>query len=385
LLRHWGRQAGSLAWQLMIGSVLATTACAAPAGSIGNGAPATGTSAAGQVGTVPLDGPGLVKRLQDSVRLRSYSGTYVVTASGSMSSARIVHTWDGRSPIERVESLDGQMRRVFRYNDAVHVLWPASRNASIEPRGALHGFPTSVANDAAATLDMYEVQPGPDDRIAGHDAQTVTLRPRDNARFTQRWWLERQTGLLLRADVVNDRGEVLESAAFSELQFGTRVPAQALLAEMNRLDGYRVSRSRVINTDLEREGWSLKSPVAGFRPVQCVQRLAAEGSGRGMAASAVGRAVGATAAGSGAPAGSSNEIIGNLLQAIYSDGLTHVSIFIEGYRPAAHVPEPVIAMGATHAIGQRLGDSWITVVGDVPPSTLRQFAQALERRKPASQ
>jgi sigma-E factor negative regulatory protein RseB len=185
--------------------------------------------------------------------------------------------------------------------------------------------------------------------------------------------------------VVNDRGEVLESAAFSELQFGTRVPAQALLAEMNRLDGYRVSRSRVINTDLEREGWSLKSPVAGFRPVQCVQRLAAEGSGRGMAASAVGRAVGATAAGSGAPAGSSNETIGNLLQAIYSDGLTHVSIFIEGYRPAAHVPEPVIAMGATHAIGQRLGDSWITVVGDVPPSTLRQFAQALERRKPASQ
>ena len=74
-----------------------------------------------------------------------------------------------------------------------------------------------------------------------------------------------------------------------------------------------------------------------------------------------------------------------LLQAIYSDGLTHVSIFIESYRPAAHVPEPVIAMGATHAIARRQGDWWITVVGDVPPATLRQFAQVLERRKPASQ
>ncbi len=387
---HWCRRAGSFAWQLMIGGALATTACAANAGSTVNSAPASGASNAGQVSTVPLDGPGLVKRLQDSVRLRSYSGTYVVTASGSMSSARIVHTWDGRSPIERVESLDGQMRRVFRYNDAVHVLWPASRNASIEPRGALHGFPTSVANDAAAKLDMYEVLPGPDDRIAGHDAQTVTLRPRDNARFAQRWWLERQTGLLLRADVVNDRGEVLESAAFSELQLGTRVPAQTLLAEMNRLDGYRVSRSRIVNTDLDREGWTLKSPVTGFRPVQCVQRQASDGGGRGTAASAA--AIATTRASSGAqPSASSPQAPGGsesgngLLQAIYSDGLTHVSIFIETYRPATHVPEPVVAMGATHAIAQRRGDWWITVVGDVPPSTLRQFAQALERRKPGSQ
>jgi sigma-E factor negative regulatory protein RseB len=75
----------------------------------------------------------------------------------------------------------------------------------------------------------------------------------------------------------------------------------------------------------------------------------------------------------------------SLLQAIYSYGLTHVSIFIEAFRPSAHVPEPVIAMGATHAVARRQGDWWITVVGDVPPATLRQFAQALERRKPATQ
>jgi sigma-E factor negative regulatory protein RseB len=62
--------------------------------------------------------------------------------------------------------------------------------------------------------------------------------------------------------------------------------------------------------------------------------------------------------------------------------LTHVSIFIEAYRPDIHVPEPVIAMGATHALVRRLGEWWITVVGDVPPATLRHFALALERRKP---
>jgi sigma-E factor negative regulatory protein RseB len=330
-----------------------------------------GTSAASTTAPPTLDGPTIVKRLQDSARLRSYSGTFVVSSSGSMSSARIVHASDGNNQIERVESLDGQMRRVFRYNDAIHILWPALHSASIEPGGSVRGFPSALATDTANALEMYEVQAGSDDRIAGHDAQTVTLRPRDSARFLQRWWLERSSGLLLRADVVNDKGEVLESAAFSELQLGTRVQAQALLAEMNRLDGYRVSRNRVINTDLEREGWTLKTLVAGFRAVQCVQRQASEPPARGASSPLSASAV--------VQADTSST---TLLQAIYSDGLTHVSIFIEPYRPTVHVPEPILAMGATHALARRNSDWWITVVGDVPPTTLRQFAQALERRKP---
>ncbi|MFM2065811.1 MAG: hypothetical protein RLZZ584_720 [Pseudomonadota bacterium] len=351
-------------------------ACAAAAGQTPGPATPAATGAAGS--TTPADGAALIKRLQESARLRSYTGTYVVSSAGAMSSARIVHAWDGSNQIERIESLDGQKRRVFRHNDAVHILWPASRSASIEPSGSLRGFPATPAADASS-LEMYELLPGADDRIAGHDAHTVTLRPRDNARFMQRWWLDRGSGLLLRADVVSERGDVLESAAFSELQLGARVQAQALLAEMNRLEGYRVSRNRVVPTDLEREGWVLRSLVAGFRPVHCVQRMANDGPSR-QAASSAGQTPG-LAAGSLADAGASAG--GNtVLQVIYSDGLTHVSIFIEAYRPDIHVPEPVIAMGATHALVRRLGEWWITVVGDVPPATLRHFALALERRKP---
>ncbi|MEY4750634.1 MAG: hypothetical protein RIQ60_2848 [Pseudomonadota bacterium] len=348
------------------------------AGAIGR-SQAAGPAQAGAPVAVVLDGPTIVKRLQDSARLRNYSGTFVVSASGSMSSARIVHATDGNNQVERVESLDGQMRRVFRYNDAIHILWPASRSASIEPGGNVRGFPSALNSDTAAALDMYEVQPGSDDRIAGHDAQTVTLRPRDNARFMQRWWLERGSGLLLRADVVNDKGEVLESAAFSELQLGGRIQPQTLVNEMKRLDGYRVSRNRIVSTELEREGWTLKAAVPGFRAVQCVLRQSADAGPL--------RAAPPTTASASAPASAPHSTVDagppvSMLQAIYSDGLTHVSIFIEPFRLGVHVPEPVVAMGATHALARRNGDWWITVVGDVPPTTLRQFAQAMERRKP---
>jgi sigma-E factor negative regulatory protein RseB len=70
-----------------------------------------------------------------------------------------------------------------------------------------------------------------------------------------------------------------------------------------------------------------------------------------------------------------------VVQSIYSDGLTYVSVFIEPFRPERHRPL-LAAVGATSTLAQRRGDWWVTVVGDTPPATLRMFAAALERRKP---
>jgi sigma-E factor negative regulatory protein RseB len=38
--------------------------------------------------------------------------------------------------------------------------------------------------------------------------------------------------------------------------------------------------------------------------------------------------------------------------------------------------------GAMGSLMSRRGDDWITVVGDVPPTTLKLFAAAAERRRP---
>ena len=71
-----------------------------------------------------------------------------------------------------------------------------------------------------------------------------------------------------------------------------------------------------------------------------------------------------------------------MIQSIYSDGLTYVSVFIEPYRAERH-PKPMFAsIGATSTLAQRQGDWWVTIIGDTPPGTLRMFAAALERRKP---
>jgi sigma-E factor negative regulatory protein RseB len=294
-------------------------------------------------------------RIQGAASERNYQGTLVFSAGGAVSSSRIAHYCDGRQQFERIEALDGRPRRVFRHNDVVHTIWPDRRVALIELRDPVKPFPALVQGGDDGLAEHYEIQALGTDRVAGHEAQVLLLRPRDGHRFGQRVWAERSTGLLLRADILGGQDEVLESASFTEVAIGVRAQPETVLVPMKKLDGYRVLRRALARTDLEREGWSLNGPVAGFRQISCVKRSLQP------------------AAEADAPA--------EVLQAIFSDGLTHVSLFIEPYNVERHARPLRTAIGATHTLMQRHGDWWITVMGDVPVATLKIFAGALERRR----
>jgi len=71
-----------------------------------------------------------------------------------------------------------------------------------------------------------------------------------------------------------------------------------------------------------------------------------------------------------------------VLQAVFSEDLTHVSLFVEPIDKARHTRPLLTQVGATHTLMQPHGaEWWVTVIGDVPAQTLKQFHQALERRR----
>ena len=69
------------------------------------------------------------------------------------------------------------------------------------------------------------------------------------------------------------------------------------------------------------------------------------------------------------------------MQWIFSDGLASVSLFVEAYDRQRHAQEGLLGAGATQTLTRRIQEWWLTAVGEVPPQTLRAFAQSLERRK----
>ena len=325
--------------------------CASFAFSFGVQAQAGGSEAS------PQQVRGWLMRIHEAANSRNFQGTFVVSGGGAVSSARIAHFCEGNNQFERIESLDGQARHVLRHNDVVQTVWPGKRVALVEQRVLPVSFPALLQAGDDHITEFYDVYKQEPDRVAGHDANVLLIKPKDAHRYGYRLWSDKASGLLLRADVLTERNEVLETSAFSDVVIGVKPLPDTVVQAMKRLDGYRVLRPVLAPTSLDAEGWALRDSVPGFRQTSCVNRPLDSGP-----------------ADKDAP-------VSPLLQAIYSDGLTHVSVFIEPFNPRRHVRPMLASVGATQTLMQRHGEWWVTVVGDVPPGTLRLFANGLERKK----
>ena len=309
-----------------------------------------------------LDAQAWLARIQAAARERNYQGTMVFSAGEVVASSRVAHYCVGEHTFERIEALDGQMQRVYRHNDTVHSVWPQARLMSIEQRDPVTANPV-LPNIEPRLHEHYDLRALGPDRIAGRQAQVLVLKPRDELRFKQRIWVDHDTGLMLRSDVLGPQGAVLESSAFSDVEIGVRPARESVTAPMKKkFDGFRVvSVAPPVRTRLEAEGWTLARLPAGFYLVGCVRR----------AVDPLQPAV-ATAGAGGTP----------ILQAVYSDGLARVSIFIEPLDAAGRTRQALMTqLGATHTLMKSHGERWwVTVMGDVPAATLKAFSAALERR-----
>ena len=297
-------------------------------------------------------------RIHEAASHRNFQGTFVVSGGGAVSSARIAHFCEGANQFERSEALDGQARHVYRHNDVVTTVWLTSRVAMVEQRTLLAQFPALLQAGDDRIAELYEVRPQGTERIAGHEANVLMVKPRDSYRYGYRLWADRASGLLLRADVIGERNEVLETSAFSDVVIGVKPQPESVLSPMKKLEGFRVLRPVLTPTQLEAEGWLLRQPAPGFRQVSCVKRPMDDAGSAGKEAAEQ-----------------------QVLQTIYSDGLTYVSVFIEPFNPQRHTRSMLASVGPTQTLMLQQGDWWVTVVGDVPPATLRLFAKGLERSK----
>ena len=297
-------------------------------------------------------------RIHEAANSRNFQGTFVVSGGGAVSSARIAHFCEGTNQFERIESLDGQARHVLRHNDLVQTVWPGKRVALVEQRDMLASFPALLQSGDDRITEFYDVYKQDTDRVAGHEANVLWVKPKDLHRYGYRLWSDKASGLLLRADVLGERSEVLETSAFSDVAIGVRPQPDSVLHAMKKLDGYRVFRPVLASTSLDAEGWAMREGVPGFRQVSCVKRPL-----------------------DGGAADKDANASPPVLQAIFSDGLTHVSVFIEPFNLSRHTRPMHVAVGATQTLTRRHGEWWVTVVGDVPPGTLRMFADGLERKR----
>ena len=291
-----------------------------------------------------------MERMQEASRGRNYIGMVVeLHASGAMAVSRIWHAVRDGHPFERIDSLDGAARTVYRHAGVVRTFMHQSRTVRTERRDLLQGLP---GHADGLLVPPYTAHLLGQERVAGLDADVVWFEPRDALRFGYRFWSERNSGLVLRVQTLGPGGRVLEQTAFSAVQLDADTEAQQGVRMEPDVASYQDRSVQMRATTEAEQGWHLRDPVDGFVPVGCYLHAPVSGGQ-----------------------------VPGLLQCFYTDGLVTVSLFIERHtagRSAASLAQGT--RGATHILAKRLDDGvWLTAVGEVPAATLALFADRLAR------
>ncbi len=291
-----------------------------------------------------------LKKIADSSRTVSYSGTFVYQHGSRVETSRVVHYVNQAGGVfEKLETLDGPPREVVRANDHVTAYLPDARVVLVERRSTRH-LPVMLPEKLSDLTSQYEVKKMDNDRVGGFECLWVSVEPKDKLRYGRKFCAELSSGLPLRAQVYNERAELIESFGFSQLSIGGKFSRDQVTSKYeNRAQAqkWRVDRSALnIMEQAADTGWAVSNLPAGFRKSMEVKRTIA---GRPVA----------------------------MPHLVYSDGLAAISVFIEPKLRELGA-KPLINRGAVHIYKRVHGDYVVTVLGEAPAATVIQIANSME-------
>jgi sigma-E factor negative regulatory protein RseB len=300
--------------------------------------------------SVPGEGLKLLERIATAAQQLNYTGVFVYQSGNRSETSRITHLGDGANEFERLEVLDGSPREIIRQNDEVRCYLPENHLVIVERRSSQRSFPSLLPGCLAGLTEHYAIRKGPTGRVAGMESQSILVEPKDDYRYGHQLWIEPKTGLLLKAVLLNERGEAVETFAFTEVRIGGRAATAPQTPNMQ--DGsWRMHIVQSSEAKRDDGQWLFRNSLPGFRRQPGIKRQMHPGGPEGT-------------------------------HVIFSDGLAAVSVFIEPL-PAKAGPEPSegpLAIGAINVLRRHVGGYQLVVMGDVPAVALRQFAEGIEPR-----
>lgn len=293
----------------------------------------------------------LLHDMAKAYKSRTFEGRLVYMHGARVNTMAFEHAViDGRQ-YERISHLDGRPAEVVRAGDQVVCIYP-------DRKVALSHGSTGIAplNIHEKVLDrvpqQYNVLLDGSGRVAGRDAWRVRLEPLDEYRYGYHLWIDQQSRLLLKSELVDGQGVPLERAEFVSLQ----------------LDPHLTKSDFKLPDDTPSAGAQPASPAgpkikvsAGWLPDGFV--LASRDSRR--------------VEGSPDP----------LAADTYSDGLSAFTIFVDA--PDTVGSEGISRMGPTVALSRRMsgdhGTYMVTLVGEVPQKTAERVLAATQLHEVAGQ
>jgi sigma-E factor negative regulatory protein RseB len=296
------------------------------------------------------DAAAWLARAAHAARTLNYVGTIVFQHSGRTETLRLTHVNDGGVEFEKLVNLDGPAREVIRSHGEVRCYYPDARIVRVEPRTFRNVFPSLSSQQQRSLVEHYNFRKVENVRVAGFEAEAHVLEPKDGRRYGHKFWTERETGLLLKARMIDERQEVVEQFAFTDIAIGAKLDREMARPTWPGVPPDWQLREGSAGDPVPHDtGWVVAKLPPGF-----VKVMEGFRSLRGK-----------------------REQVAHL---VFSDGLVAVSVFVEPIAAIAGQAAGAMRQGGLNVYAYKMDDHLVTALGEAPPITIRQIALSVSRR-----
>lgn len=279
----------------------------------------------------------------------SFEGVFVYQADGITQTMRITHRARPDGGVrERLVTLSGPQHELIRERDKVLCISADNKSVIVERKHGRHSMLNRLPDNIGELERYYNIQDNGVRRVAERKTRMLSILPLDALRYGHHYWVDEQSGLLLRSKMLDVEGEVLEEFFFTNMRLRKEIADKELASHFDtkgfstREKGWQqVSEKRTHSYELDKLPQGFRLTVIRYN--QNVE----------------------------------DESI--LEQLVFTDGLASVSAFIEPAHKGDKRSLGSSHSGAVHAHALLAGDNMVTAVGEVPAVTVEQIAQSLKQ------
>jgi sigma-E factor negative regulatory protein RseB len=287
-----------------------------------------------------------LQRMTDALAELNYDGLFTHSAGQQSETMRIVHRIERGRSTERLVSLDGSGREIVRTPEEVHFYMPDRKVVLVEPRTDEGSLLRALPSPGPKLESLYTLDLRKGTRLLGRSVRILDILPRDAYRYGYRLWLDEETAMPLRSEVVNGDGKAVEAMHFTRLEVRDRIDPAELEPAVDATGYQWVRAGKRSEASTATGAWRPRRMPPGFRLVAARVQLVP-----------------------GLPM--------PVQHLVFSDGFASVSVFIEPGPAKGPTLSETTSVGSASAFSTEVGGHVVTAIGEVPAATVRDIATSL--------
>ncbi|MCG3729922.1 sigma-E factor regulatory protein RseB [Vibrio cincinnatiensis] len=283
----------------------------------------------------------LLHQMNEASQHLNYELSYILIKKNSIEPLLYRHARQESQQFAHLVYLSGPVREVIRRGNEVSYVEPGVEPFTIESGNMVAPTIPMLNSDVTQLSQYYDFVKMGRAREAGTACQVLRIVPKDGLRYSYVLWVDENSALPLRADLVDRDGEVLEQ--YRTISYSINDKLAPLMSGLNNVQLPEVLS--LPKGNIQQTFWAVGWKPEGFQPLELNRYRMA--------------------------------MTERLVESqMFSDGLFNFSVYVSS-RDDHSLKGQLVRQGRRTVHSFVSGENEVSVVGDIPPATAQRIAQSV--------